>query len=106
MRHALAMLFAALSTVLVVLPDAHAADPSAGRATAEQWCANCHRVAATGPGPVSDAVPAFTAIARNPAATAAGLSTFLRVPHAGMPDLRLTLRQSEDLSAYILSLRP
>ena len=102
MRHALPMLFA----VLVMVPGAHAADPSAGRATAEQWCANCHRVAATGPGPVSDAVPAFAAIARNPAATAAGISTFLRTPHARMPDLSLTLRQSEDLAAYILSLRP
>ncbi len=97
-----------LTLLLASLPflPAVAADPLTGRAIAEQWCANCHRVATAGPGPVSDAVPAFAAIGRRPEVTAAGLATFLRTPHATMPDPGLTLRQAEDIAAYILSLRP
>jgi mono/diheme cytochrome c family protein len=97
-----------LTLLLLSLPplSAQAADPVAGREAAAQWCAACHRVAAEGPGPASDATPGFAAIARRPEVTAAGLSTFLRTPHAGMPDPRVTLRQAEDIAAYILSLRP
>jgi mono/diheme cytochrome c family protein len=83
-----------------------AADPAEGRRMAEQWCAACHRVSPTGPGPASDAVPAFATIATRPGRDEAAISTFLRVPHSGMPDLGLTLRQTQDLAAYVMSQRP
>ena len=78
-------------------------DVEEGRRLAEQWCANCHRVAPSGPGPVTDAVPSFATIAGRPGRTPDWLSTFLRTPHSTMPDPGLTLDQSRDLAAYILS---
>jgi mono/diheme cytochrome c family protein len=96
--------------VLLLLPiwaaPVFAQDAAEGRRLAEQWCANCHRIAPDGPGPVSDAVPSFMAIAARPGRTADTISTFLRTPHASMPDHGLTLRQSQDLAAYVLSQRP
>lgn len=96
-----------LPILLMALPSlAQAADPAEGRRLAEQWCANCHRVAAAGPGPASDAVPGFAAIAQRPGLTADAISGFLRIPHAGMPDFGVTLRQSQDLAAFLLEQRP
>jgi mono/diheme cytochrome c family protein len=83
-----------------------AQDAAEGRVLADRWCANCHRVATAGPGPVSDAAPTFAAIAARPGVTADGIATFLRTPHAGMPDHGLTLRQAQDLAAHILAQRP
>lgn len=81
-------------------------DPIEGRRLAEQWCANCHLIAPSGPGPASDAVPSFAAIATSPGRTAEGIATFLRTPHATMPDHGLTPAQARDLAAYVLSQRP
>jgi mono/diheme cytochrome c family protein len=81
-------------------------ETEAGRALAAQWCSNCHRVAVAGPGPVADAVPSFAALARRGDLTVESISAFVRLPHAGMPDLSLTLRQSRELAAYLLAQRP
>lgn len=77
-----------------------------GQALASRWCANCHQVAVVGPGPASDATPSFAAIASRPGITAEGVATFLRVPHAAMPDHGLTARQAQDLAAFLLAQRP
>jgi mono/diheme cytochrome c family protein len=96
-----------LPILLLAAPTlAQAADPIEGRRLAERWCANCHRIAAGGPGPTSDAVPDFPTIAGRPGRTEAGIATFLRQPHATMPDHGLTLRQAEDLAAYLMAQRP
>lgn len=82
-------------------------DPLAGGALARQWCANCHVVArgqaatpATG-----DAAPTFQAIAAMPSTTALSLRAFLQQPHRRMPDWNLTRTETDDVIAYILSLR-
>ena len=77
-----------------------------GQALASRWCSNCHLVGAGGPGTASDAVPSFAAIAARPGITAEGVATFLRVPHATMPDHGLTARQAQDLATYLLAQRP
>ncbi|PWS34710.1 cytochrome C552 [Falsiroseomonas bella] len=87
--------------VLAMPIAAQAADPAEGRRLAEQWCASCHLIARGGPGPVTDAVPAFHVIAARPGRTEEAIATFLRTPHAGMPDHGLTLRQAQDLAAYV-----
>jgi mono/diheme cytochrome c family protein len=87
--------------VLAMPLAARAADPAEGRRLAERWCANCHLIAPGGPGPATDAVPSFQAIARRPGRTEEGIATFLRTPHAGMPDFGLTLDQAQDLAAYL-----
>jgi len=77
-----------------------------GQALAERWCSNCHLVSAAGPGRASDAVPSFAAIAARPGITAEGVATFLRVPHATMPDHGLTQRQAQDLAVFLLAQTP
>jgi len=89
--------------LLLAPPPAVAQDAAEGRRLAEQWCANCHRVAPGGPGPASDAVPDFATIAARPGRTAEAIATFLRTPHAGMPDHGLTLRQARDLAAHVVA---
>jgi hypothetical protein len=56
--------------------------------------------------PAADAVPAFPAIAARPGITAQQVANFLRAPHATMPDHGLTLRQAQDLAAYVMAQRP
>ena len=80
-------------------------DVRAGQRLAVTWCANCHQVAPGGPGPSTDAAPAFARIAAMPSTTSMSLSVFLQSPHANMPDYRLTREQLDDLVAYLLSLR-
>jgi mono/diheme cytochrome c family protein len=94
--------------VLVLLAPlpAGAQDAPAGQRLAAQWCANCHRIAPGGPGPVSDAVPAFATIAARPGRDAEAIATFLLAPHAGMPDHGLTLRQARDLAAHVIAQGP
>jgi len=93
-----------LLLLLAPLP-AGAQDLAEGRRLAEQWCANCHRIASGGPGPATDAAPPFAAIAARPGRNADAIATFLRTPHAGMPDHGLTLRQAQDLAAFVAAQR-
>jgi mono/diheme cytochrome c family protein len=80
-------------------------DPRAGQRLAVTWCANCHQIAPGGPGPSSDAAPAFAGIAAMPSTTSMSLRVFLQSPHGAMPDYRLTREQLDDVVAYLLSLR-
>lgn len=97
---------ALLAGLLVFAPAAASAqDVAEGRRLAELWCANCHRIAPGGPGPASDAVPGFASIAARPGRTPEAIATFLRTPHAGMPDHGLTLRQAQDIAAYLIAQR-
>jgi len=50
---------------------------------------------------VTDAALSFQAIAARPGRTEEAIASFLRIPHAGMPDHGLTLRQARDLAAYV-----
>jgi len=84
-----------------------AGDAVAGAALARSWCANCH-VVGRGPGasPASgDAVPTFASIAAMPSTTALSLRAFLQTPHRRMPDFMLSRAETDDLIAYILSLK-
>lgn len=95
-----------LIAMLLLPAGAFAQDMAEGGRLAATWCANCHRVSAGGPGPTTDAVASFPAIAARPGVTAQGISTFVRTPHAGMPDHGLTQRQAEDIAAWILAQKP
>lgn len=97
---------ALLAGLLLLAPAAaFAQDAAEGGRLAGQWCANCHRIAPGGPGPASDAVPGFATIAARPGRTPEAIATFLRTPHAGMPDHGLTLRQAQDIAAYLIAQR-
>lgn len=79
-------------------------DPVAGAAIAERWCTSCHAVG-PGPGRATDGAPTLQSIADRPSTTVTSLTVFLRTPHDRMPDLSLTRDETQDLIAYILSLR-
>ena len=107
----LALVAAALATGCA--GETSVASPSRGRAVAEEWCAECHRIAPdqpTGmrPGhvlpPPVDA-PSFMAVAHKPYADQAYLTGFLSELHLPMPTFRLSPAQREDVVAYLLSLR-
>lgn len=82
-------------------------DVANGTTLAVTWCANCH-VIGRGPGPTpatGDAAPTFASIAAMPSTTAMSLRAFLQTPHQRMPDFMLSRNETDDLIAYILSLR-
>ncbi|HET6519933.1 MAG TPA: cytochrome c [Geminicoccaceae bacterium] len=81
-------------------------DPVAGQDLAERWCAECHQIAGEPPEAVFEGEPpAFAAVADDPAVTEIALRAFLQTPHANMPNIMLTREQTDDIVAYILSLR-
>lgn len=80
-------------------------DPAAGRRLAEAWCSGCHVIGPGASGPVVDATPTFPSIARMPSATGMSLRAFLLTPHSRMPDIQISREQTDDVMAYILSLR-
>jgi mono/diheme cytochrome c family protein len=85
---------------------AHTQDIAAGRGIAQVWCSNCHLADPQEQASARDAVPAFLSIARMKSTTEASLAAFLEnPPHGGMPNLTLSRKEIQDVSAYILSLR-
>jgi mono/diheme cytochrome c family protein len=80
----------------------HAGNAEAGRALAVAWCAECHRVEAKSYG-VFEAD--LIAVANLPSTTALSLRVFLQTSHKEMPNFALTPTQTDDIIAYILSLR-
>lgn len=95
---------AAIAAVALAAEDLPG-DPIAGRQFALQMCAECHIVADDQLVERLALAPAFQDIAESPIATPVSLSAFLQTPHASMPDLILTPEESDDVIAYILSLR-
>ena len=106
-RWGLAGLTAALALAAVA---AGAAGPDAanGARLAKRWCAECH-VVAPGQAQASADVPAFSAIAADPAKTVELLTTVLTVPekaHTRMQNLNLSRVEIADLIAYIKTQKP
>lgn len=101
----LALFIALAASASPALAQPEPGDVRAGRGLAANWCANCHRIAPGGPGPVTDVAAPFATIAAMPSTTSMSLRVFLQSPHAGMPDYRLTREQLDDVVAYLLSLR-
>jgi cytochrome c len=71
---------------------------------AQRWCGNCHQVSAAAP-PARPGVSSFAQIAQMQSTTALSLRVFLRTTHADMPNVQLREAESDDLIAYILSLK-
>lgn len=99
-----------LSLTLAAVPaaaSAQLADPVAGRALAQRYCANCHLIGEgqAKPQGTTDSVPTFRGIANNPAIGEQRLKGFMTVPHPMMPDLNLTRREVDDIAAYIRSMK-
>lgn len=80
-------------------------DTGNGHELARHHCARCHGIGKGQKRPKLSLAPTFQEIADNPARTALSLRVFLRTPHRNMPDLILTEAETDDLIAYIHSLR-
>src|SRR6476660_2069366 len=89
-------------------PDAHAAvsataggNPFIGRQAAATLCVPCHQIDETR----RDGPPSFVDIALMPSTTALSLKVFLRSNHNEMPNLIIPDSETDDLIAYILTLK-
>ncbi len=80
-------------------------DPDRGRRLAEETCAVCHTVASGDRTYSLIGAPPFQAVADDPAVTNVSLRVFLQTPHETMPDLVLTAPETDDVIAYILSMK-
>jgi len=94
----------ALALSVVVANSALAADAANGERLAERWCSACHVVTSAQQQASADAPP-FQEIAKRPAFSESGLTTFLLDPHAKMPNMNLTRTEAGDIAAYIARLR-
>lgn len=97
----------ALLLVICLAGTAHAQDtgsPARGETLAREVCAACHAVARGDTSPLAAATP-LPDVADLVSTTRQSLFVFLNTPHATMPDLVLAPAETDDLIAYILSLR-
>ncbi len=104
-RHPRIVVF--LASLLLAGPSAgqETGDRVTGKAFALSFCAECHFVADEQVGMPSFDAPPFAEVAAEPSITELSLRVFLRTPHNRMPDILLTRTQTDDVIAYILSLR-
>ena len=76
-----------------------------GQRFAREVCAVCHAVEKGDKLISLEGAPPFQAVADDPAASEVSLRVFLRTPHETMPDLILSDEETDNVVAYILSLR-
>ena len=100
--------FAAAFCLTAALPVAAQdlpGDPMAGKDFALGVCAECHLVAEDqGSWPLGEA-PDFRSVANDRGMTELALRAFLQTPHRTMPNIMLSPEETDNVIAYILSLR-
>ncbi|HYK80867.1 MAG TPA: hypothetical protein VEU95_14630 [Micropepsaceae bacterium] len=80
-------------------------DTNPGFAYANQVCSECHAVRKGERVSPHQRAPAFQVVADAPGMNEMALQVWFQSPHPSMPNLLLTAQQSDDLAAYILSLK-
>lgn len=100
-----AVALAALLTSSAVFAQSVSGDPVEGENFARENCASCHEVDKGQYGISLEGAPAFQDVADDSAMTSLALRVFLRSPHEVMPDLMLSDTETDDVIAYILSLK-
>ena len=103
---------AVLAKQLPVSAEPLRGDPTSGRKLATVQCSSCHQVLPrlfserSDPSSTDkDGPPSFQSIADLPSTTGLSLNVFLHSNHRNMPNLILSPADSDDLIAYILSLK-
>jgi mono/diheme cytochrome c family protein len=97
----LALIILMLTLPLSATAQSVEGNPLIGRQTAATLCVPCHQIDETR----RDGPPSFVDIAFMPSTTALSLKVFLRSSHKDMPNLIISDSQTDDLIAYILSLK-
>lgn len=80
-------------------------DKDNGLRLARQWCGECHVISPDQTRAPNAAVPTWPSVANRPQTTETYLRAFLQTPHQNMPNIQLTRGETDDLIAYILSLK-
>lgn len=104
---ALAAIAAALGTGQAVAddkPEQRAPSADRGGELARRLCIGCHAMESVD-GSVPAGIPALNGIANRPDQTSQRIKNALIAPHAPMPEMRLSLGEILDLTAYLDSLR-
>jgi mono/diheme cytochrome c family protein len=103
---------ASLAAQFPALAEPIKGDPMSGREIATKQCSSCHHVLPRlfpdtndSPSVDKDGPPSFQSIADLPSTTGLSLNVFLHSNHKNMPNLVLSHADSDDLIAYILSLK-
>ncbi len=100
--------FALIVVLLGALPalaQALPGDRYAGHTLARDVCAACHFIESEDMGDSWADAPAFQDVADDPAITAISLRVFLGTWHQNMPNLMLSEAETDDIIAFILSLK-
>jgi cytochrome c len=95
---------ALLSTMQPLSAQPAQGDASSGGLYAQAWCTECHSVERETAG-TGQFAPDFTTIAQRRSTSARSLRAFLGSQHRLMPDFVLTASETDDIVAYILSLK-
>ena len=80
-------------------------DALSGKGFAERVCSECHAVGSGEMRSPHPQAPSFTTVANAPGRNATSLRVWFQSPHRSMPELKIGEKDSEDLIAYILSLK-
>ena len=101
---------AALAAAIVAGCATSEHDPSVGakargRALAERVCAQCHAVSAEDAVSPNDKAPTFASLAGRPDMNRTALKILLRTPHANMPNFIVPEDETDDIAAYLETLR-
>jgi mono/diheme cytochrome c family protein len=90
-------------TLLGGIGAAFAQNVENGRRVSERWCSECHAI---GPVPGKrNGVPSFAAIANKSTVTSEMIASFLRLPHATMPNAPLSPQDAQDIAALIMGMK-
>jgi mono/diheme cytochrome c family protein len=76
-----------------------------GRRLAREVCAECHAIDNADGGSTNPDAPTFKVIANTPGMTSAALTVALQTTHRTMPNLVIKGDASQNIIAYILSLK-
>ena len=91
----------ALALSLGLAGPACAADADAGLEIAQRWCASCHAVGANPERAPVDGVPSFRSVAHGPVYDRGWVAAWIADPHPPMPNLGLSKREIDDITAYL-----
>jgi mono/diheme cytochrome c family protein len=89
-------------TLSGILGGASAQNADNGRRLSERWCAECHAIS---PAPGKSRAQSFAAIAAKETISTEMIASFLRLPHATMPNLPLRGNDAQDIAAFIMSMK-
>jgi mono/diheme cytochrome c family protein len=97
------VLFLAVALALLgSLGGVSAQNADNGRHLSERWCVECHAIT---PAPGKSRAQSFAAIATKEKINAEMIASFLRLPHATMPNLPLRGSDAQDIAAFIMSMK-